>query len=69
MVYQIKVLHPKVYVANDQELSSLSGEAEESKAKILEAPETSSFVNLLKTEQNGVGGREQNETPTNKIRQ
>lgn len=69
MVYQIKVLHPKVYVANDQETSSLAGEAEESKAKIFEAPETSSFVNLLKTEQNGVGGREQNETPTNKIRQ
>lgn len=56
-------------MANDQEISSLAGEAEESKAKIFEAPETSSFVNLLKTEQNGVGGREQNETPTNKMRQ
>lgn len=38
---------PKVYTANDQEISNLSEKAEEAKAKFLEAPEMSSFADLL----------------------
>lgn len=50
-------------MANDQEISNLSEKAEEAKAKFLEAPEMSSFSDLLKKK------AQTQKTPGNKVRQ
>lgn len=47
-----KRIPPKVYIANDQEISNLSEKSEEAKAKFSEAPIISSFADLLKKKPN-----------------